>query len=100
MRAGRAVAAVPAAAGAGDDRAGQREERALPLLEKSVPLAPALTGVQQRILESIGAQGATVDELLEATGLSAGVVMAELTMLQIGGAVGRTTANRFVRGKK
>ncbi|MGN6371170.1 MAG: DNA-processing protein DprA [Phycisphaerae bacterium] len=60
-------------------------------------VAVANTAVQTQILEAIPAAGATIDELLEQTGLGAPVLMAELTMLQIGGALKREAGNRFVK---
>ncbi len=57
----------------------------------------AFTSVQRRILEGISGEGSSVDDLLEVTGMAASVLMAELTMLQIRGAIRRVGGNRFCR---
>ena len=57
--------------------------------------AGMFTSLQQRILGAIPTTGATIDELLEATGLGAPVLMAELTMLQIRGTLKRAAGNFF-----
>ena len=59
------------------------------------PGAGKFTFLQQRILDAIPSAGATIDELLEATGLGAPVLMAELTMLQIRGTLKRGARNSF-----
>ncbi len=75
-------------------------ESSLPLLQtQPAPQIPALTPIQHQILQAIAPAGSTIDEMLDATGLSAGVIMAELTMLQLAGAVGRTSTNRFTRAR-
>jgi len=63
--------------------------------EKSTP--PQWTTVQQKIVTAAGGNpgGATVDDIVEATGLAPQVVMAELTFLQIKGGVKRMAGNRF-----
>lgn len=58
------------------------------------------TPVQQRILSAMDGTPLSVDEVMERTGLSPAVVMAELTMLQIGGVVARAGGNRFVKGRR
>jgi DNA processing protein len=68
-------------------------------VEKAAVVAPggSFTSVQGRILEGIGAGGSSIDELIEATGIGASVLMAELTLLQIRGAIQRVAGNRFLR---
>jgi DNA processing protein len=55
------------------------------------------TGVQKKILGAMDGKPVGVDELCEKTELPAAVLMAELTMLQIRGAVARAGGNRFLR---
>ncbi len=59
----------------------------------------SFTSVQQRILNALCDAGSSVDELLDATGLPAQVLMAEVTLLQIRGAVTRVAGNRLRRAK-
>ncbi len=59
------------------------------------PRPGTFTSLQERILGAIPTSGATIDELLEATGLGAPVLMAELTMLQIRGTLKRGAGNSF-----
>ena len=63
--------------------------------EKSAP--PRWTSIQQKIIAAAqgNAAGATVDDIVDATGLAPQVVMAELTFLQIKGGVKRMAGNRF-----
>jgi DNA processing protein len=60
-----------------------------------VAAAASFTSVQEKILRAIPRAGATVDELLEQTGIGAAVLMAELTMLQIRGTLKRGAGNSF-----
>jgi DNA processing protein len=71
-------------------------------LEERRPEAPAaiFTPVQRTILSAMDGTPVSVEEMMERTGLSPAVVMAELTMLQIGGIVARAGGNRFVKGRK
>jgi DNA processing protein len=59
------------------------------------PPAPALTPPQQQIITALGAQGASIDELVDATQLKPQVIIAELTLLQIQGRARRLHDNRF-----
>ncbi len=59
----------------------------------------SLTADQQRILTAMGSEPTAIDEIIEETGLSVAVVMAQLTLLQIGGVIGRAPRNRFVKGR-
>jgi DNA processing protein len=62
--------------------------------------AAIFTPVQQTILSAMDGTPVSVEEMIERTRLSPAVVMAELTMLQIGGIVARAGGNRFVKGRK
>ena len=55
------------------------------------------TGVQKKVLAAMDSKAVSVDELCEKTELPAAVLMAELTMLQIRGAVERAGGNRFAK---
>ncbi len=56
------------------------------------------TAVQTKILETLsGGEELHVDRICERAGLSAAVVMAELTMLQIRGAIRRLPSNRYAK---
>jgi DNA processing protein len=59
--------------------------------------APRFTGVQQKILAALDGEAASVDDLVERTGLPASVLMAELTMLQIRAVLSRAPGNRFAK---
>lgn len=67
------------------------------IAEEKSAAPPQWTAVQQKIVTAAAGNtaGATVDEIVEATGLAPQVVMAELTFLQIKGGVKRTAGNRF-----
>ncbi|HUO08916.1 MAG TPA: DNA-processing protein DprA [Phycisphaerae bacterium] len=70
-----------------------------PSLFPSTPITlPApFTSLQQKILNALPPNGATIDDLLESTRLAPPVLMAELTMLQIRGTLTRHPGNRFAR---
>jgi DNA processing protein len=68
-----------------------REEEGERVLEEK------FTSVQEKILAVMNGEAVAVDDIVEGTRLPAGVVMAELTMLQIRGAVVRVGGNRFGR---
>ena len=55
------------------------------------------TATQQKILAALDSTQISVDELVDRTSLPPAVLMAELTMLQIRGAVARGAANCFTR---
>lgn len=59
--------------------------------------AVRFTGVQQKILAALEGESASVDDLVERTGLPASVLMAELTMLQIRAVITRAPGNRFAK---
>ena len=68
---------------------------------RSEPALP-FTGVQQKILAALAhdaGPGVSADEVCERSGLPASVVMAELTLLQIRGAILRASASRFALRK-
>jgi DNA processing protein len=79
----------------GEEEAGLFEKEVL-AVAASLP-AEALTSVQRKIVESIPPTGSSIDELIETTAIAASVLMAELTMLQIRGAIRRAAGNRFFR---
>ncbi|MGE5611465.1 MAG: DNA-processing protein DprA, partial [Bacillota bacterium] len=54
---------------------------------------------QRGIVERMGSEAVTVDELVERTGVEAGVIMGELTMLSLKGVVKRVEGQKFVRGR-
>jgi DNA processing protein len=81
-------------------------EKAGGLFESREPLSvvppiatESFTSVQRKIIEAMVPAGSSIDELIEATGMAASVLMAELTVLQIRGAIARAAGggNRFLR---
>ena len=69
----------------------------LPTTPTTANAAESFTSLQQKILDALPPDGATIDDLLEATKLLLPVLMAELTMLQIRGTLARHPGNRFIR---
>jgi DNA processing protein len=64
----------------------------------AAPAKPGFTQAQQRILTALADGDALhVDLICDRAGLAAAVVMAELTMLQIRGAIKRLPGNKFAR---
>ena len=61
---------------------------------------PALTEPQRSIVEAIGQGNGSVDEIIEATGLSTSVVLSQLTVLEIRGVVRRQAGLRVVLNTK
>jgi DNA processing protein len=61
------------------------------------PPAAPLTTTQQQILSAFSPKGSTIDDLVESTSLPPQVIMAELTLLQIQGAISRLSGNRYAR---
>ncbi|NNM87596.1 MAG: DNA-protecting protein DprA [Phycisphaerae bacterium] len=64
------------------------------------PPAQPLTGVQQKIVEVLGAGELDVDAICDATTLKAAVVLSELTFLQISGQVQRISGHTYARSGK
>jgi predicted Rossmann fold nucleotide-binding protein DprA/Smf involved in DNA uptake len=87
--------------GSHEDTKNHQERRKEPPSSEKVPESgSAMTEVQRRILAAMDGAAVGVEEVIERTGLAAGVVMAELTMLQIHGAIGRAGGNRFVKAQR
>jgi predicted Rossmann fold nucleotide-binding protein DprA/Smf involved in DNA uptake len=67
----------------------------------SAVTAPAqvatFTPVQAKIIAALDGDSANVDDICDRSTLPASVVMAELTLLQIRGAVQRLPGNRFAK---
>jgi len=72
-----------------------------PAAAKPAPAKPApeatFTSVQHKILSALDGHELLLDDLLERTGLSPSVLMAEITMLQIRGAITRNPGNHFAK---
>lgn len=78
------------------------ESKAAALFDQKPDPTPAIvfTGPQQKILAALGDDDVDIDSLIEHTGLGVGVLMAELTALQIRGAVAKLPGNRFTKKKR
>ncbi|HEX2973101.1 MAG TPA: DNA-processing protein DprA [Tepidisphaeraceae bacterium] len=61
--------------------------------------AVVLSDRQQDIVDKMGREPVTVDELVEQTHVEAGMIMGELTMLTLKGLVKRVDGQRYVRAK-
>jgi len=54
-----------------------------------------LTSTQEKILAALSSKGASIDDIVDTTGLPAQVIVAEMTTLQIQNKVKRLQGNRF-----
>jgi DNA processing protein len=70
-----------------------REPAAEPERESAVELA----GLQKQVFEALGREELSVDELVEKTGLEAGAIQAQLTMLAIKTVVKRVDGQKYAR---
>ena len=58
---------------------------------------PALSADEEKLISFIGTEGALVDDVISASGLPAGQVLAMLTMLEVKGVVARLPGKRIVK---
>jgi DNA processing protein len=70
-----------------------------PPAEDKPAAAPAITTRQSILLERLDRDGATVDQLVDRTGLEAAQILQELTFLSLKGLVRRLDGQTYARGK-
>ncbi|MBE6977609.1 MAG: DNA-protecting protein DprA [Ruminococcaceae bacterium] len=76
------------------------DNSAAPLYSDAETMKPPLTETEQAIVNCLGPAYILVDDLIVASGLTAGTVSAALTMLQIKGVVKLLPGNRVQRNEK
>ncbi len=70
------------------------------LFDIDVAVGPVLDETERRIVEALGDAEATIDQLIDGTGLPPGRVSSALTMLQLKAAVKALPGGRFVRVRR